>query len=74
MSRVLHCGCREIDLFTNSEDWSFAVFGGLRGQVGGVLAGFAGFRANSTENPEAPARATSDRARTLKLQSEDTRR
>ncbi|MBK1632251.1 hypothetical protein CKO31_16195 [Thiohalocapsa halophila] len=50
------------------KDWSFAVFGGLREQVGGVLAGFAGFRANPAENPEALARATSDCGGTLKLQ------
>jgi len=48
--------------------WSFAVLGGLRRQVGGVLAGFAGFRANPTENAEALARATSGGDGTLKLQ------
>jgi hypothetical protein len=48
--------------------WSFAVFGGLRGQVGGVLAGFAALRANPTDNPETPARAASGNARTRKLQ------
>jgi hypothetical protein len=48
--------------------WNFAVFGGLRGQVGGVLAGFDAFRANPTENTETPARAASGNARTRKLQ------
>ena len=35
--------------------WSFTVFGHLRRQVEGVLEGFAGFRANPTENREAQA-------------------
>jgi len=39
----------------NCSTWSFAVFGRLRRQVEGVLEGFAGFRANTTENPEAQA-------------------
>ena len=44
----------EISLIS-SDSWSFAVFGGLRGQVGGVFAGFDGFRANFTKNSRGPS-------------------
>jgi hypothetical protein len=64
----LNPACQHPGLVANLRTWSFAVIGGLCGQVGGVFAGFDRFRANPTKNPEALARATSGGGGRLKLQ------